>query len=89
MLHAMKCSHGAIYCAKQSIKRAIVLPSQNVCAKPGKTLHDYSHDASKLHAVLKFRQKWLNLCIKSLHALLTSYLIIYSGTLYSLNKDID
>jgi hypothetical protein len=48
MLHAMKCSHGAIYCAlraKQSTKRAIVLPSQNVCAKPGKKLHDYSHDA--------------------------------------------
>jgi hypothetical protein len=52
-IHAIKCCHGAIYCsfrAKRNMKRAIFLPSQNVCAKPAKKLHDYSHDALKLHA---------------------------------------
>jgi hypothetical protein len=62
MLHAMKCFHGAIYCAlraKRSMKRAIVLPSQNICAKSGKKLLDYSHNAQKLHAISELRQKWI------------------------------
>lgn len=46
MLHAIK--HYEIYWvlhAKKSMKRAIVLPLQNFCAKPGKKWHDDSHHA--------------------------------------------